>query len=859
MTPDPPEADPRSERGETPTSTWASTPVDEQNTAEWSGAVDDEPPPGEEGVPARFGRYRILRIIGEGGMGTVYEARQDQPKRTVALKVIRSAGLPPIRLKRFELESQLLARLQHPGIAQVYDAGTVLDEHGRSLPYFAMELIRGASLRRYADDHKLGTRARLDLIARVCDAVGHAHQRGVIHRDLKPANILVDETGQPRVLDFGVARATDADDRPTTLQTDMGQLLGTLPYMSPEQAGGDPDAIDTRSDIYSLGVVAYELLAGRLPYKVDRAAVPEAVRVIQQDEPTPLSTIDRSLRGDVETIVLKALEKDRARRYDSAEAFAADIRRYLNHEPIAARRASARYRAWKFAQRHKIVVGAIVAVVLALSVGLVIALREAAVARQERDRAATVAAFMDEMLQGVGPDVALGRDTALLRSMMDAAAARIEKGELKDAPAAELTLRGTIGDVYRQLALYPEATRMLKPAPEIARVLSPGDSVAAASALDDLGTLAMDEDRFEDAERDLRAALEMRKRLAPQGDLDVADSLGSVANVLANRGKDKEAEPLSREALALYRRLTKGDSVSLAVAINDLAQVVEVVGSSGEAEALYRESLAMQKRLHPGDHPETATTLNNLAVLVKNKGNLAEAETIFRETLAMNRRLRPGDHPFVAGGINNLASTLEAMDRRPEAEALYLESLQMRRRLFKGDHTMVAGGLNNYALVLQRQKKFAQAEPLFRESIAMRQRLFKGDHPSLALDLNNLALLLRDTGRLEPAEKLGAEAIAMFVRTSGPDAWLTGYARQGRGRALMMLKRFKEAEAELVEAERVMAGPKTPAGRHATSLATLAEFYETWARADPRGGHEARAAEWKAKAETAEAAKTPRG
>ena len=304
-------------------------------------------------LPSIIGPYRILRLLGEGGMGVVYEAEQEHPRRTVALKVIKSGLSDPKLVRRFEQELLALGRLQHPGIAQIYEAGTADNGFGPQ-PYFAMEFIHGQPLLEYADAHQLTTRQRLELMARVCEAVHHAHQRGIIHRDLKPGNILVDETGQPKILDFGVARATDSDAR-MTHQTDLGQLVGTLAYMSPEQVLADPLELDTRSDVYALGVVLYQMLAQRLPYKIS-SRLHEAVRTIQEDEPKPLSTVSSAYRGDIETIVGKALEKDKARRYSSAAELAADIRRYLHDEPIMARPASTIYHLQKFARRHKALV-----------------------------------------------------------------------------------------------------------------------------------------------------------------------------------------------------------------------------------------------------------------------------------------------------------------------------------------------------------------------------------------------------------------------------------------------------------------------------------------------------------------------
>jgi WD40 repeat protein/predicted Ser/Thr protein kinase len=310
----------------------------------------------------------VLRVLGEGGMGTVYEAEQDNPRRTVALKVMRAGLTSDFLVKRFTREAQILGRLHHPGIAQIYEAG--LAEDGR--PFFAMEFLRGLPLGEYARLRGLTVPARLELLARVCDAVQHAHDQGVIHRDLKPANILVDETGQPKVLDFGVARATDADLHTTTARTQAGQLLGTLGYMSPEQVAGDPDALDRRSDVYTLGVILFQLLANRPPYDLEQLPLPEAARVIREQEPSRLGSVNAGCRGDVETIVAKALEKDPARRYPSAGELAADIRRHLHHEPIRARPPSALYQLRKFARRHKALVAAVLGIGLALVAGTVV-------------------------------------------------------------------------------------------------------------------------------------------------------------------------------------------------------------------------------------------------------------------------------------------------------------------------------------------------------------------------------------------------------------------------------------------------------------------------------------------------------
>ncbi len=323
-------------------------------------------------VPERIGPYRILERIGEGGMGAVYLAEQDQPRRVVALKIIRPGWATPAMRRRFQHEAEVLGRLRHPGIAQIYDAGLDEQEHG-DFPHIAMEYVDGRPLHEYIAKEHPDLAERLDLFAQVCDAVEHAHAKGVIHRDLKPGNILVEDVDgkpRPRVLDFGIARITDADVALTTMRTSLGQLVGTLQYMSPEQAAGDSTQLDHRSDVYSLGVILFEMLTGRLPYDLGKGMVHQAVSVIQHEEPTALAAIDTSLRGDLDTIVGKALEKDRQRRYPSAGALAADIRRFLAHEPILARAPSTLYQLGKFARRNRILVAGVSAVIVALSVGL---------------------------------------------------------------------------------------------------------------------------------------------------------------------------------------------------------------------------------------------------------------------------------------------------------------------------------------------------------------------------------------------------------------------------------------------------------------------------------------------------------
>src|SRR6266852_4390701 len=459
--------------------------------------------------PTRIGRYRIIRLLGEGGMGAVYEAEQDKPRRRVALKIIKMAWASPELLRRFEQEFQTLGRLHHPGIAQIYEAGTADTGFGFQ-PFFAMEIINGKPLSDYADARHLSTRQRLALMIQVCEAVQHAHQRCIIHRDLKPGNILVDENGQPKILDFGLARVTDSDAQ-ATRQTDIGQLLGTLAYMSPEQVLADPLALDTRSDVYALGVVLYELLAGRLPYNLSRQPH-EAAQTIREEDPTPLSSASRLYRGDIETIAARALEKDKARRYASAADLAADIRRHLEDQPIIARPPSTTYQLQKFARRHKALVAGTAAVFLVLVAGIVASTREAVLARIAEQAAAKEAASakaVNDFLQNdllaqasasnqSGPSTKPDPDLTV-RTALDRAAQRIE-GKFDKQPEVEAAIRNTMGKTYAELAQYAESQKQLERALGLERRVWGLENPKTLDTLNHLGRTAWLQGKYPEAE-----------------------------------------------------------------------------------------------------------------------------------------------------------------------------------------------------------------------------------------------------------------------------------------------------------------------------------------------------------------------
>ena len=560
-------------------------------------------------------------------MGTVYKAEQDAPRRIVALKVIKPGVLSPDHLHRFGRETEVLGRLKHPGIAQIYDAGTAAGGH---TPFFAMEYVAGRPLTRYAEAAQLDTSARLTLLAQVADAVHHAHQRGVIHRDLKPSNILVDETGQPKILDFGIARVTDSDVQ-ATLQTSAGEVVGTLPYMSPEQIAADPLELDTRSDVYALGVILYELLARRLPIDVSRRNLTEAARAITDDEPAPLREADTTLDGDVERIVTKALEKQKNERYQSAADLAADIRRYLADEPIAARPLTALYQLRKFTRRHRALVGGAAATLAALVVGLVATGYFMFEARAERDRAeqeATKAVaindFLQETLGSANPYEGTGREV----SVLDALGVATEKinESFADQPEIRAAVAHTIGSTYR-----------------------------------DLGEI----DR---AEPLLRSALEIRKGLFADPYRDVLESLNALGELFYYKRDTDAAEALWREALEIGRSLFGETHADVAEMLNNLGIIQRIRDDYPAAEAMLQEALAIQRSLFGDVHEEVANTLGNLATVHLAQSDYVAAEPLLRNALDISRTALGADHVQVGLFQRDLGATLMRLQRHVEAE-----------------------------------------------------------------------------------------------------------------------------------------------------------------------------------------------
>jgi eukaryotic-like serine/threonine-protein kinase len=783
-----------------------------------------------EAIPGSLiGPYKLIRQLGEGGMGVVYHAQQTEPlRREVALKVIKPGMDSREVIARFESERQALALMDHPHIARVFDAGATPE--GR--PYFAMELVDGVPITRYCDGKRMTVDERIALFVPLCQAIQHAHQKGIIHRDIKPSNLLVAERdGKPvaKVIDFGLAKALGHQLSDATMMTNLGTVVGTLEYMSPEQAELTRQDIDTRSDVYSMGAVLYELLTGATPLAPTRGEATgyaDTLQRIREEEPAHLSARVRAsaistsiaadrrcevsrlrklLHGELDWIVMKTLEKNRARRYETVNGLARDLERYLAGDPVEAGPPSTTYRLKKFAGRHRVGLVMAATVTLLLVAGVVVSTWMAVRASRAEAEARAINDFLrNDVLAQAGASTQARPDTKpdpdlKVRTALDRAAARVE-GNFVDQPLVEASIRQTIGRTYVDLGLHTEAQRHLERALELRRRVLGDRHPETVASMSTLGWVYERQGAYARSEQLRAQALDIRRRTLGDSHPDTLGSMNELAGTYDREGKYAQAEALLIKALETQERVLGQDHPRTLSSRNNLLVAYSSQGKFAEAEPLAVRMLESRRRVLGEEHPDTLTSMQNLAALYHFQRKYAAAEPLYLKALELTRRVLGEEHVSTLTIVTNLAELYWAEGRSTESESLYLKAINVSRRVLGEDHRRTIYATNGLAGLYAYLGRDSQAESLFSKTLEASRRGLGAEHPYTLDSMSGLAGVYRRQRRFAEADAVYVQALASRRLVQGTEHPNTLSTLASLGDVRIREGKFVEAEALLREA-----------------------------------------------------------